>query len=98
MTAGARAELQWAQRAVQADCQRIECSLLFLLAGDDQVVDAPLARTLAEGLTPPARVQWYPTLGHESAAEPEGAGRAVFQDMLAFLARTHSLDAVPRNE
>lgn len=91
MTAGARAEIQWAQRAVQADHQRIECPLLFLLAGDDQIVDAPLGRAFAEGLTHPARVQWYPELSHESIRQPDGGGR-VMQDVLAFLAASQSFD------
>jgi alpha-beta hydrolase superfamily lysophospholipase len=91
MTAGARAEIQWAQRAVQADHQRIECPLLFLLAGDDQIVDAPLARTFAEGLTHPARVQWYPELSHESLRQPDGAGR-VMEDVMAFLTASQSFD------
>ena len=88
MTAGARAEIQWAQRAVLADYERIECSLLFLLAGNDQMVDAPLAGKLAERLRPPARVRWYPQLDHKSVTE----------DVLAFLGKTHSLGHVPKNE
>src|SRR5213076_2484093 len=39
MTAGARAELQWAQRAVLADYHRIERPMLFVLGGADTVVD-----------------------------------------------------------
>src|SRR5207247_7650814 len=50
MTAGARAELQWAQRAVLADYQRIERPMLFLLGGADTVTDVETARRLAEGL------------------------------------------------
>src|SRR5438034_979532 len=44
MTPGAWHEIQWAQRAVPADGYRIESPLLFLLAGEDRVVDAHLAR------------------------------------------------------
>src|SRR2546423_1721968 len=40
MTPGAWREIQWAQRAVVADGYRIESPLLFLLAGEDRVVDA----------------------------------------------------------
>jgi len=89
MTAGARAEIQWAQRAVVADHQRIECPLLFLLAGNDQVVDASLARTFAEALTCQARVRWYPEFGHESVSQPDDAGEPVMRDMLEFLAGPH---------
>ena len=71
-----------------ADHQRIECPLLFLLAGNDQVVDAPLVRTFAEGLTHPARVRWYPELGHESVSQPD-AGGPVMPDILEFLAGPH---------
>src|SRR2546426_3621236 len=35
---------RWAQGAVVADAQRIESPLLFLLAGEDRVVDAHLDR------------------------------------------------------
>jgi len=98
MTAGARAEIQWAQRAVLADHGRIECSLLFLLAGNDQVTDARLAGKLAEQLRPPARVQSYPELGHESVKDAAGVGKAVVQDVLAFLAHDHSLDRAPRTD
>jgi len=39
MTAGARAELHWAQRAVLADFQRIERPLLFILGAADTVTE-----------------------------------------------------------
>lgn len=97
MTAGARAEIQWAQRAVVADHQRIECPLLFLLSGDDQVVDAPLARSFAEGLTHPSQVHWYQELSHESLRDPDGGGGRAMQDVFAFLAASHSSDRAPRD-
>ena len=65
MTAGARAELQWAQRAVLADYQRIERPMLFVLGGADTVVDVEAARRFADGLTPRATVQWYADLSHD---------------------------------
>jgi len=65
MTAGARAELQWAQRAVLADYQRIERPTLFLLGGEDRVTDPAVARGFAEHLAPSATVQWYADLPHE---------------------------------
>jgi len=98
MTAGARAEIQWAQRAVMADHQRIECPLMFLLAGDDHVVDAPLARKFAEGLTHRPRLRWYPELQHDAVNQPNGAGKSAMQDVLAFLAGPHSLDPAPRDD
>jgi pimeloyl-ACP methyl ester carboxylesterase len=88
MTAGARAEIQWAQRAVLADHERIESSLLFLLADTDPVADAPLARTFAEKLRPPAQVRWYPKPEQETITE----------DVLAFLTNPQSLERAPRNE
>ncbi len=65
MTAGARAELQWAQRAVLADYQRIERPMLFVLGGADTVIDVETARRFADGLAPHATVQWYPELPHD---------------------------------
>ena len=63
MTAGARAELQWAQRAVLADYQRIERPLLFVLGGQDRVIDTDVAKACAGNLGAP--VQWYPELAHD---------------------------------
>ena len=71
MTAGARAELQWAQRAVLADYQRIERPMLFLLGGADTVTDVETARRLAEGLASYATVQWYPELSHDLLTVPQ---------------------------
>ena len=85
MTAGARAELQWAQRAVLTDSQRIERPLLFLLGGKDVVIDAPLARLFAENLPLRATVNWYPELAHEVFAT-----RRVMDDLIAFVARHRS--------
>ncbi len=70
MTAGARAELQWAQRAVLADYQRIERPMLFVLGGADTVVDVEAARRFADGLTPHATVQWYADLSHDLLTAP----------------------------
>jgi acylglycerol lipase len=70
MTAGARAELQWAQRAVLADYQRIERPILFVLGGADAVIDVGAARRFAEGLAPRAVLQWYPDLPHDLLTEP----------------------------
>jgi len=70
MTAGARAELQWAQRAVLADYQRIERPMLFVLGGADTVVDVEVARRFADGLTPHATVEWYADLSHDLLTAP----------------------------
>jgi len=87
MTPGAWAEIQWAQRAVSADGARIDCPLLFLLAGEDRVVDAHLARAFADGLkgAEPPQVRWYPEMYHEVLNDPQGA--RVVGDMLEFLGR-----------
>lgn len=71
MTAGARAELQWAQRAVLADYQRIERPLLFVLGGADAVVDVGAARRFADGLASHATVHWYQDLSHDVLADPQ---------------------------
>ena len=59
MTAGARAELLWAQRAVLADRQRIERPLLFVLGAQDPVSDPRVAKSFAESLGSAARVEWH---------------------------------------
>src|SRR2546430_30397 len=66
MTPGAWREIQWAQRAVPADSHRIESPLLFLLAGEDRVVDAHLARAFADSLKGAVLVRWYPEMYHRS--------------------------------
>ncbi len=71
MTAGARAEVQWAQHAVLADYERIERPMLFVLGGADTVVDAGVARRFAEDLGPRAAVQWYPELAHDLLTAPQ---------------------------
>ena len=81
MTAGARAELQWAQRAVLADYHRIERPMLFVLGGADTVVDVDVARRFADGLASHATVQWYPELSHDLLTAP-----AVREDMGRFIA------------
>ncbi len=81
MTAGARAELQWAQHAVLADAQRIERPLLLLLAGEDRVIDAAVARRFADDLAPRAQLNWYAELPHELLAVPR-----VMADVTHFIA------------
>ena len=59
MTAGARAELLWAQRAVLADRQRIERPLLLVLGAQDPVSDSSIAKSFAESLASPSQVAWH---------------------------------------
>ena len=80
---GAWREIRWAQGAVVADAQRIESPLLFLLAGEDRVVDAHLGRAFADGLTGAAEVRWYPEMYHEILHDPQRE-RAV-GDILGFV-------------
>jgi lysophospholipase len=84
MTPGAWREIQWAQRAVPADGHRIETPLLFLLAGEDRVVDAHLARAFADSLKSSVLVKWYPEMYHEVLHDPQRD--VVFSDLLAFFA------------
>lgn len=83
MTPGAWSEILWAQRAVVADGHRIECPVLFLLAGDDRVVDTHLARAFADSLKGEVQVRWYPEMYHEILNDPQ-ADRAL-GDVLVFL-------------
>jgi len=84
MTPGAWREIQWAQRAVPADGYRIESPVLFLLAGEDRVVDAHLARAFADSLKGPVLVRWYPEMYHEVLHDPQRD--TAFGDVVAFLA------------
>jgi alpha-beta hydrolase superfamily lysophospholipase len=84
-TAGALRETQWAQRAVAADGGRIECPLLFLLAGEDRMCDAHLARAFADGLKGDVDVQWHAEMYHEVLSDPQR--ERVIEDILAFLAQ-----------
>jgi alpha-beta hydrolase superfamily lysophospholipase len=84
-TAGALRETQWAQRAVAADGHRIECPLLFLLAGEDRVCDAHLARAFADGLKSRVEVQWHPEMYHEVVTDPQR--ERVIEDVLGFLSK-----------
>lgn len=83
MTAGARAELLWAQRAVLADRQRIERPLLFVLGAQDPVSDPAVARTFADNLATLAQVQWYPDLPNDLFNV-----RRVRDDLIRFIAQS----------
>jgi len=83
MTPGAWREIQWAQGAVVADGYRIESPILFLLAGEDRIVDAHLARAFADGLKGRVQVRWYPEMYHEILHDPQRE-RAV-GDILVFV-------------
>jgi len=82
MTPGAWREIQWAQRAVAADGHRIDVPLLFLLGGEDRIVDAQAARAFADNLTS-AQVKWYPEMFHEVLHDPQR--EQVIADVLTFL-------------
>jgi alpha-beta hydrolase superfamily lysophospholipase len=84
ITPGAWHEIRWAQRAVPADGERIETPVLFLLAGEDRIVDAHGARAFAASLDSRAQVAWYPEMLHEVLHDPQR--ERVVADMLAFLA------------
>ena len=83
MTPGAWREIQWAQRAVAADGYRIESPLMFLLAGEDRVVDPHQARAFADGLKGSVRVRWYPEMYHDVLHDPQRD--QVYGDVVAFL-------------
>lgn len=85
ITAGARAELQWAQRAVIADSQRIERPLLLLLGEADDVIDTALVRGLADQLGSHATLLAYPHLGHELITDTE-----VRTELAAFISEFRS--------
>ncbi|MGH7530848.1 MAG: alpha/beta hydrolase [Gemmatimonadales bacterium] len=90
MTAGARAELNWARRAVLADRARIESPLLFVLSGLDERLDTDTARSFAEGLDAPAEVCWYREAGHDLWMR--AVGNRVAKDVVAFTQRIRSSD------
>jgi len=87
MTPGAWREIQWAQRAVAVDGHRIDVPLLFLLGGEDRIVDAHTARAFANELTV-QQVRWYPEMFHEVLHDPQR--EQVLADILIFL-RAHGL-------
>jgi alpha-beta hydrolase superfamily lysophospholipase len=84
MTPGAWREIQWAQRAVPADAHRIDVPLLFLLGGEDRIVDVHGARAFADSMNGRGQVRWYPEMFHELLHDPQR--EQVIADMLAFLA------------
>jgi acylglycerol lipase len=83
-TPGGWREIQWAQSAVVTDGERIDTPVLFLLGGEDRIVDAHAARAFADGLSAPAPVQWYPEMFHELLHDPQS--ERVIGDMLTFMA------------
>jgi alpha-beta hydrolase superfamily lysophospholipase len=83
MSPGAWREIKWAQGAVVADGDRIECPLLFLLAGEDRIVDPHLARAFADALKGSVEVRWYPEMYHEILHDPQRD--RVMGDIVAFI-------------
>jgi len=92
MTAGARAELHWAQRAVIADCQRIERPLLVLLGETDDTIDAQPVRGLAGQLGSHATLLAYSGIGHDLLADARVRG-----ELTDFIAEFRSLDRHPKS-
>lgn len=84
MTAGAGAEIAWAQQAVARDAARIEAPVLFLLAADDPLTDPFAARALASRLGAVARV--------EDTADPSAPS------LIDFARTVRSLERPPKNE
>jgi lysophospholipase len=85
MTPGAWREIQWAQRVVPADAHRLDGPLVFLLAGQDAIVDAGRARVFADGLHSAVESRWYPEMYHEVLLDPDA--ELPIRDVLEFLAR-----------
>ena len=83
MTAGAWREIQWAQRVLPADAHRVEAPVLFLLAGEDRIVDSQLARAFADSLKTDVQVRWYAEMYHEVLLDPQRD--QVWTDTVAFL-------------
>jgi acylglycerol lipase len=83
-TPGAWREIQWAQSAVIADGERIESPVLFLLGGEDRLVDSQTSRAFAARLEGPAEVRWYPEMFHEVLHDPQS--EQVVADILSFVA------------
>ena len=57
---------------------------MFLLGGEDRVVDAHLARAFADGLKGPVQVRWYPEMYHEILHDPQR--EQAVGDILEFVA------------
>lgn len=85
MTPGAWREIQWAQRVVPADAHRIAVPLLFLLAGQDAIVDAQRARAFADGLRGAVETRWYDEMLHELLLDVDW--EKPMADVVEFLAR-----------
>jgi alpha-beta hydrolase superfamily lysophospholipase len=83
LTAGAWHELRWAQQAVVADASRIDVPAQFLLAGEDQIADAELARAFAASLRGVVDVKWYGEMYHDVIHDPQHD--VVLADITAFL-------------
>src|SRR5207253_3658544 len=84
MPPGAWRVIQWAQRAVPADGYGSESPVLFLLAGEDRVVDAHLARAFADSIKGPVLGRWYSEMYHEVLHDP--LRDSAFDHVVAFLA------------
>ncbi|HKC46098.1 MAG TPA: alpha/beta fold hydrolase [Gemmatimonadales bacterium] len=85
MTPGAWREIKWAERVVPADAHRIAVPLLFLLAGQDGIVDAERARAFANGLRGAVDTKSYPEMQHDLFLDT--GWEKPMADVLEFLRR-----------
>ena len=85
LTPGAWREIEWAQRVVPADAHRITVPLLFLLAGQDAIVDAARARSFAAGLQGSVETRWYEEMYHELLLDADW--ERPMADVVGFLER-----------
>lgn len=85
MTPRAFREIGAAQAAVLAEGDRIGVPLLFLLAGDDRIVDRPMAEAFARGLKGDVTVHVYDGFYHEVLNEPHRA--RAYRDVEPWLDR-----------
>ncbi len=88
MTPRAFREIGAAQAAVLAEGDRIGVPLLFLLAGDDRIVDRPTAEAFARGLKGDVTVHVYDGFYHEVLNEPHRA--RAYRDVEPWLDRVLS--------
>jgi esterase/lipase len=93
MTAGARAELEWAQHAIAADCERIERPVLFVLSGGDEVINTTLAAEFAANLGKSAQVQWYNESSHDFTLRDD-----VVRGVIEFLSASNSFGSIQNND
>lgn len=83
ITASAWREILRGQALTLQDAERITIPVLFLIAGDDRLVDPVRTLELAGRVKGPAAVRQYDEMYHETLHDPER--HRVMEDILAFL-------------